>query len=137
MPSATSDNRLSLKTFKYELIFSPIYGIFGSLGLYCFFSYMVMAAFHEIGHYPHFAPFCVLAGLASLCICVAALAGHVFCLTIGGNKSEKTPSKTVAAKIAVMMALMLLFFLASAFLWEPLRMVVSDWIKAAEGQTLQ
>ena len=135
MPSATSDTGLSLKTIKYELIFSPIYGIFGSLGLYCFFNYMVMAAFHEIGRSPYFAPFCVLAGLASLCICIAALAGHVYCYTNKKNKTEKTPSKTAAAKIAFMLALIFLFFVSSAFLWEPLRMIVSDWIKAAE--TLQ
>ena len=135
MPSATSDIRRSIKAFKYELIFSPIYGVFGSLGLYCFFNYMVMAAFHEVYRYPHFAPFCVLAGLASLCICVAALAGHVYCSV--NNKSGEIPDRAVGDKFAVIIALVAAFFIGSCFLWEPLRMMVSAWIKAAEGQTLR
>ena len=137
MPSATSDKGLSLKTIKYELIFSPIYGVFGSLGLYCFLNYAAIAAFHERSKHPYLEPFCVLAGLASFCICVAALAGHVYCYTSKKNKTEKTSSKTVAAKIVFMLVLIFLFFVSSAFLWEPLRMLVSDMIKAAEVQALQ
>ena len=125
MPSATSDNKLTLKTLKYELIFSPIYGIFGSLGLYCFFNYMVMSVFHEKSRYPHFAPFCVLAGTVSLCICIVSLAGHIICLTRGENKS----GKAIALRIGITAGLTLLFFLLSGFLWEPLRTAVSQLIK--------
>ena len=130
MPSATSDRR-SLKTFKYELIFSPIYGVFGSLGLYCLFNYMVMAVFHERHRHPYFAPFCVLAGLASLCICMAALAAHICCRIF--KKDENAPANIGGDRFAVAAALIPTFFWISSFLWEPLRMTVSAWIKAAEA----
>ena len=134
MPSATSD-RLSLKTIQYELVFSPIYGVFGSLGLYCFFNYMIMAAFHERHNHPYFAPFCVLAGLASLCICIATLAGHVYCRTSKKDESENesTYGSIGGIRMAFVVALTPTFFLISSFLWEPLHMMVSAWIKAAEG----
>ena len=136
MPSATSD-RYSFKDFKYELIFSPIYGVFGSLGLYCFLNYMVMAAFHERHRHPYFAPFCVLAGLASLCICIAALAGHICCRAFKRDENKNTHGSIAGVRIAVAIALTPTVFWVSGFLWEPLRMMVSAWIKAAEGQTLQ
>lgn len=133
----TQKYRRSLKAFKYELILSPIYGVFSSLGLYCFFNYMIMAAFHERHNHPYFAPFCVLAGLASLCICIASLAGHVYCRTFKNNENENTPGSIGGVRIAVAIALALNFFLISSYLWEPLHMMVSAWIKAAEAQALQ
>lgn len=135
MPSATSDGR-NLRDFRYELIFSPIYGVFGSLGLYCLFNYIVMAAFHERYRHPYFAPFCVLAGLASLCICIAVLTGHICCSISEKNKNEKTLKRIYGAKIAIIIALVIVFFIGSAFLWEPLHGLVSDMIKAAEAKPL-
>lgn len=51
-------------------IISLIYSIFGSLGLMCFLNWFAIMAFNESQHYPRLIPFCEIAGLVSLIVCM-------------------------------------------------------------------
>lgn len=94
-------------------IYSPIYGIFGSLGFICFLEWMIMVTFHETSKYPNRYPMCIAFGILSLIICIIT-----FICNIETLMKEKNRIKYILLELLFTVIIFILFFFIFSFIDE-------------------
>lgn len=100
-------------------IYSVMLGVFGALGFYCAIMFMAITAFNEAGRSPIAYPFSVLAGFASLLICIGIFTAYV------------ANFKFMRKRIQVILHLLILLavFIGGVFTWSFLHTVISEIIR--------
>ncbi len=100
-------------------IYPLIYGAFGSLGFICFVNVFCVLDYRPSEH-PYAHPFCVIAGIISLLICIAA-----FSLDIAKFIGEERKLRRLLITIAVTVV----SFFAFTFIWSIMWDAVSNFVK--------
>lgn len=103
-------------------IYPLFYGVFGSLGLLCCAN-IFLDLDYKISEHPYAHPFCIIAGIISLVICVAVFCSDVILLTDEEKKLRKLFTE---------FAITVISFLIFLFIWSELWKIVSRFI-AYEG----
>lgn len=99
-------------------IYPAMYGIFGSLGLLCCAN-IFLDLDYKISEHPYAHPFCIIAGIISLVICMT-----VFCFDVILLTDEEKKLRQLFTEFAIIV----ISFSGFLFIWSGLWEIVSKFI---------
>lgn len=114
-----------------SILFGSLFSVFGSLGFYSLSSYLLLSCFRYefLECYPYFIPFCKMAGIFSLMICLLLLSLNIFVFSKEFQKIEETENrkKQIFHSVLTELVIAFLLFLPLLFFWETLKNMVGSW----------
>lgn len=115
-----------------SILFGSLFSVFGSLGFYCLSSYLLLSCFRyefRLEYYPYFIPFCKMAGIFSLMICLLLLSLNISVFFKEFQKIEEAQKrkKQIFHSVLTELVITFLLFLPLLLFWETLKNIVGSW----------